>query len=184
MQSCQPVGTTDYEPDMVMIPRPPAEGSVYLNTNEVAMCNGTVYGWRYCYNDDSDRPPLELVLGMYRPQRDGTFRLVPGSHYRLRLEENIYSFACRSIALLPSEQFIVQQNDVVAFCEEFDTLRIELYFPKRGSTLMRWDAGGCSESRMLSSGILSQRTDRVFLLSAFIGNTVYMTTLHQMFPLI
>ena len=170
MQSCPPVGTTDYEADMNT--RNPNEGFVYLNTNEVAMCNGTVYGWRYCFDDDDDEPPLELVLAMYRPQRDGTLRMVPGSRYHLRLEENFDSFTCRDMNLEPSEQFSVQQNDVVAFCEEMDTLRIELYFSKPGSTVMRWDAGGCSESRIMSTGIPSQRTDREFLLSAFIGNVI------------
>ena len=65
---------TDYDADMNT--RNPAEGFIYLNTNKVAMCNGTVYGWRYCFDDDDDEPPLELVVAMYRPQRDGTFRLI------------------------------------------------------------------------------------------------------------
>ena len=160
MQSCPPVGTTDYEADMDR--SGPDDGVVYLNTNEVAMCNGTVYGWRYCFDDDDDEPPLELVVAMYRPQRDGTFRLVPGSRYNLSLEENFDSFTCRNISLEPSEQFTVQENDVVAFCEEIDTLRIELYFSKPDSTLMRWDAEGCSESRILSTGIPSQNTERVY----------------------
>ena len=89
---------------------------------------------------------------------------MPGSRYLLSLEENFDSFTCRDMNLEPSEQFTVQENDVVAFCEEID----RLHFLKPGSTLMQWDAGGCSESRILSTGIPSQRIDRVFLLSAFI----------------
>ena len=96
MQSCPPVGTTDYEADMST--RNPRDGYVNLNTNEVAMCNGTVHGWRYCSGDDNE-PPLELVLAMYRPQRDRTFRMVPG-----RPEENFESFTCRNISLESSEQ--------------------------------------------------------------------------------
>ena len=148
-----------------------AEGHVYLNMNEAAVCSGTVYGWRYCY-DPNDDPPHTMVLAMYRPQQNGSYQLVPGSYYPLTIEEDLDTFSCRSTTLEPSEYFTVQENDVVAVCEPLMTLRVELFFRRRDSTLQLWNAGGCSESQITSSPLqLSNINDRVFLLSAIIGKS-------------
>ena len=40
---------------------------MYLNLDQKAMCSGTVYGWRYCFDPD-DGEENELVLAMYRRQ--------------------------------------------------------------------------------------------------------------------
>ena len=150
--------------------RDPGEGRVYLNLDEEASCSGTVYGWRYCFDDNND-PPQEMVLAMYRPQQDGTYQLVPGSYYELRVEEEVNSFACRNITLQPSEHFPVQQGDVVAICRKDNTRRVELYFRQSDRTLSSWDPGMCSEASIMSSSTytLSRRDSRVFLLSAFIS---------------
>ena len=152
--------------------RAPQEGSVYLNMNEAALCNGTVYGWRYCFQPDDDDPPHTIVLAVYHPQQNGSYQLVPGSYYSLTIEEDLDRFSCRSTTLVPSEYFTVQENDVVAFCEPLMTLRVELFFRRGGNTLQLWNAGGCSESQIMSSPLqLSNRNDRVFLLSALIGKS-------------
>ena len=150
--------------------RDPREGRVYLNLDEVASCTGTVYGWRYCF-DDNDNPPQEMVLAMYRPQQNGTYQLVPGSYYELKVEEEVNSFACRNITLQPSEHFPVQQGDAVAICREDDTRDVEMYFSLSDRTLSYWDPGMCSESSIMSSSTytLSRRNSRVLLLSAFIS---------------
>ena len=105
---------------------------------------------------------------MYRPdQSSGTYSLVEGSYYELTIDSNnVDSITCRNISLQLSERFSVQENDVVGFCEDMDTL---LYFERPGSSLWRWNAGSCSESSVSSSGGLSERNDRTFLISALIG---------------
>ena len=149
----------------------PEKGRVYLNLDEVASCNGTVYGWRYCFDDNND-PPQEMVLAMYRPQQDGTYQLVPGSYYELKLEEQVTSFGCRNMTLQPSEQFPVQQGDAVAICrKDNDNRHMELHFSLSDHTLWSWDPGMCSESSIMSSSTytLSRDDSRVLLLSAFIS---------------
>ena len=141
---------------------------VHINLNEAASCNGTVYGWSYCFQPFNDDRTQELAIAMYRPdQSSGTYSLVEGSYYELTIDSNnVDLITCRNISLQPSERFAVQENDVVGFCEDMDTL---LYFERSGSSLWRWNAGGCSESSVSSSGGLSRRNDRTFLMSALIG---------------
>ena len=150
----------------------PEEGHVYLNIYEAAVCNGTVYEWTYCFGPDGNDPPHTLVLAMYRPQQNGSYHLVPGSYYLLTVEERPDPFLCRSTILEPSEYFTVQENDVVAFCEPIDTDRVELYYERSGNLLQSWNAGGCSESQVMSSPQqLRNMNNRVFLLSALIGKS-------------
>ena len=163
--SC-PAGTTAYDPD-VNVRRGPEEGRVYLNLNEVATCNGSVYGWRYCFGLKNDGQQ-QLIIAMYRPQQNGTYKLVPGSYNQLN-EGVVDSFACRNITLQSSERFTVQENDVVAFCEEVGASHIEVFFEQDGDSLKYWDAGGCSELSISFTGIPSEQENHVFLLSALIG---------------
>ena len=117
-----------------------------------------------------DRESQELNVAMYRLQSNGSYRLVEGSDYELtideRIDEQMDSFTCRNISLQPSERFSVQQNDVVGFCEEGDTVE---YYERSGGTLLRWDARGCSE--LSPSGVIFNHRDRTFFLSALIGKT-------------
>ena len=151
----------------------PQDGRVYLNMNEVAVCNGTVYGWSYCLGPDNDDPPYALVLAMYRPQQNGAYQLVPGSYYQLTVDEKPDPFLCRSTTFLePSEYFTVRENDVVAVCEPLNTVRVEVFIRRRGNSLQLWNAGGCSESQIMSSPLqLSDINEQVFLLSALIGKS-------------
>ena len=174
MQSCpsHEVGSTAR--NQIRQRENPGEGRVYLNMNEVAVCSGTVYSWRYCFGPDNSDPPYALVLAMYRPQQNGAYQLVPGSYYQLTVDEKPDPFLCRSTTLEPSEYFTVQENDVVAFCEPLDTSRVEVFFNRRGrrNSLQFWNAGECSESQIMSSPLqLSDIDERVFLLSALIGKS-------------
>ena len=148
--------------------RNPRNGWVHINNNEVATCNGTVYGWSYCLDPVDDRQAQEIQIAMYRLQPNGTYSLVEGSYHELKIDEQMNSFTCGNITLQPSERFTVRQDDVVGFCEKSDTIE---YYIKRGSLLLRWDASGCSESQLSSSGTISERRDRELLLSALIGKT-------------
>ena len=172
MQSCpsHEVGSTAHNQNDQRVN--PAEGHVYLNMNEVAVCSGTVYGWSYCFDPDGDEPPHAIVLAMYRPQQNEAYQLVPGSYYPLTIEEDLDRFSCKSTTLEPSKYFIVQENDVVAVCEPLMTLRVEVFFRRRGNSLQLWNAGGCSESQITSSPLqLSSINNQVFLLSALIGKS-------------
>ena len=103
---------------------------------------------------------------MYRVLQNGTYSLVERSYHELKIDEQIDSFSCGNITLLASERFTVRQGDVVGFFEESDTIQ---YYMKDGSLLLRWDASGCSESQLSSSGTVSECRDRELRLSALIG---------------
>ena len=150
--------------------RNPFDGFVYLNLRDKSLCSGTVYAWRVCFIVSTDQPPLEIVLAMYRLQPDGLYQLVPGSRYDYQLFETFDTFTCTEVVLQPSEYFQVQENDVVAFCEDFNINRVQVYMSETGSSVWYWDAGGCSESSIYAvTGTLTQMTDRVFMISASIG---------------
>ena len=51
-----------------------------------------------------------------------------GSHYELRVSEEVESFTCRNVTLDPSEYFSVQEGDVVAICRDIEAdYLLELY---------------------------------------------------------
>ena len=60
---------------------------------------------------------------------------------------------------------------MVAFCEEIDTTRIEIYFDtdSESDEVFYWDAGGCSESTISNTGIPFSVREREFVLAANIG---------------
>ena len=91
----------------------------------MAMCTSTI-----------TKQPLVMEL-----QPNETYRLVEGSYYELKFDEEMDSFSCGNISLQPSERFTVRQGDVVGFCEESDTV---WYHENRDSSLLRWHASGCS----------------------------------------
>ena len=174
MQSCPSyeVGSTAHNQNDQR--EDPQERQVYLNMNEAAVCSGTVYGWRYCFEPDGDAPPHAIVLAMYRHQQNGAYQLVPGSYYLLTIKEDLDTFSCRSTTLEPSEYFTVQENDVVAFCEPLNTRHVEVFFRQGGNSLRSWNAGGCSESQITSSPLqlrIYNTNNRVFLLSALISES-------------
>ena len=110
-----------------------------MNLGAPAQCNGTVTSWRYCsYNrfqgtggddddddDDSDdcrgSASYTSVFLVYRRTAAGasTYEPVPGSTKPVTLTLNCRNnggFQCREVMLSQSEQFSVQENDIVAAC--------------------------------------------------------------------
>ena len=147
--------------------RNPRNGYVYLNMNQVATCNGKVQGWSYCFEPFNSNPTQDLIIAMYRWQpSNGAYTLVQGSYHQLTIDSNVDQLTCRNLSLQPSERFTVQENDVVAFCEFLDTFR---YFETSEGSLWMWNAGGCSEQAITSSGFLFNCPDRAFVISAIIG---------------
>ena len=162
--------------------RDPFDGQVYLDLNQKAVCNGTVYAWKLCFLASTDEPPLELVLAMYRPQSDGSYQLITGSYHHLELFDDFDTFTCRNVSLQPNQYFAVQENDVVSFCEDIGINRVQVYLSQSGSSVWRWDAGGCSESQLSLTGSLTEMRDRVFMISAYIGEIhhSYTVALHPL----
>ena len=105
-----------------------------MNFGAPAQCNGTVTSWRYCsYNrfqgtsgddDDDDcrgSASYTSVFLVYRRTAAGasTYEPVPGSTKSVTLTLNCQNnggFQCREVMLIQSEQFSVQENDIVAAC--------------------------------------------------------------------
>ena len=100
-----------------------------MNFGAPAQCNGTVTSWRYCsYNryqgddcdDDDEIERYTSVFLVYRQTGPSTYEPVSGSRKSVTLTLRCSSdggFRCdRLETLSQSEQFTVQENDIVAAC--------------------------------------------------------------------
>ena len=98
-----------------------------MNFGAPAQCNGTVTSWRYCsYNryleDDEecdDRERYTSIFLVYRQNGTSTYEPVLGSKKSVTLTLNCPrdgGFQCREETLTQSEQFNIQENDIVASC--------------------------------------------------------------------
>ena len=141
----------------------PDTATVYINTEEPAPCNGTVYGWHYCSDEASGTSPLQVQLAMYRSFGEDSYLLVSGSRYELRVEDGIDSYTCQDEFLEPSEHFSVEQGDMVAACWSSEN-RVELFADKRRHDLII--GGQCSQD---SIDEFTVKTRRTLLLSAYIS---------------
>ena len=125
--------------------REPETATVYINTQEVAPCDGTVYGWQYCSNPTSvEDSPSQVQVSMYRSGDDDSYELVSGSLYSLIVEGNIDSYTCRDIFLNSSEYFSIQQGDMVAACWS-GTNRVELFGRRQLFPNILVSGGQCSQ---------------------------------------
>ena len=100
---------------------------IFINFGAPAQCNGTVTSWRYySYNryqeeDDEcdDREYYTSKFLVYRQTGSSTYQPVPGSTKSVTISLRCPShggFRSRSVTLSQSEQFSIQQNDIVAAC--------------------------------------------------------------------
>ena len=91
---------------------------VYLNLESPAQCNGTVTAYHYCYYDINDEETVSVTLLVYRREGD-TYRLVEGSLHLIQKGQSQLiegEFACDMEPLEESEQFQVQEGDIIAAC--------------------------------------------------------------------
>ena len=103
-----------------------SEEKLFLNFGAPAQCNGTVTSWRYCsYNsylqsDECDSPEdYTSKFLVYRQTGNSTYEPVPRSNKSVTITLRCPSdggFRCREVTLSQSEQFTIQQNDIVAAC--------------------------------------------------------------------
>ena len=106
----------------------PSRNKLFMNFGAPAQCNGTVTSWHYCsYNqyleDNEDCEGTESytsIFLVYRQTGPSTYQRVAGSSKSVTISLNCPSdggFRCdRSQTLSPSEQFDIQENDIVAAC--------------------------------------------------------------------
>ena len=98
-----------------------------MNFGAPAQCNGTVKSWRYySYNrylqDDDEcegREYYTSIFMVYRQSGPFTYEPVPGSMKYVTIALRCPrdgGFRYREALLTPSEQFTIQQNDIVAAC--------------------------------------------------------------------
>ena len=101
---------------------------LFMNFGAPAQCNGTVTSWRYCsYNrymedDDEcdDRERYTSVFLVYRQNGNSMYEPVPGSRKSVTLTLRCPrdgGFRCDRVETLSqTEQFSIQENDIVAAC--------------------------------------------------------------------
>ena len=148
----------------------PEPTHVYMNIEDRAPCPGIVYAWHYCSFPTSGEALFHVFLAMYHMGAD-TYELVNGSLYSLTVEGNIPSFTCQNVSLDPSEQFAVQEGDMVATCWSENVSRVEMFGFKWGRALAYWSSVLCSQESMstLSTSGKMSRPRRTLLLFPYIS---------------
>lgn len=138
-----------------------------MNFGAPAQCNGTVTSWQYCYynvnpDDDCDESSDDTVsyrsvFLVYRKTGESTYAPVPGTRKVVTLTPGCSSrgaqLPCQEVALSPSEQFKVQQNDIIAAClPSLGSIRVvgeDSSGPSAG--VYQYDASGfaqCTDSQL------------------------------------
>ena len=147
----------------------PETANVYINTQDVSPCAGTVYGWQYCSNPAStgdSNSSLQVQVSMYRSSDDGSsYHLVSGSLHSLIVEDNIDSYACQDRFLDRSEYFSVEQGDMVAACWN-GTNRVELFGRRIPGPSKLAFGGECSQEEINDTSSSNRQT---LFLSAYIS---------------
>ena len=111
------------------------EEKLFMNFGAPAQCNGTVTSWTYCsynrYLQDDECEGTESyssVFLVYRQTGASTYEPVPGSSKSVTLSLRCPrdgGFQCaRLVTLSQSEQFTIQENDIVAACLKFSPIRL------------------------------------------------------------
>ena len=145
----------------------PQTANVYINTQDVSPCSGTVYGWRYCSNPAStgdSNSPLQVQVSMYRSDDGSSYRLVNGSLHSLIVEDSIDSYTCQDRFLDRSEYFSVEQGDMVAACWNGTNI-VELLGQRMGPSKLPF-GGKCSQEVIDNTSPNNQQT---LFLSAYIS---------------
>ena len=84
-----------------------------MNTANPSQCPGNATGWNMCYysSDNSNA----AYLAVYRP--NGTqYSLVSGSSSSYSVSPIMSGYNCSHFSIPQSQQFVVQQGDVIAAC--------------------------------------------------------------------
>lgn len=94
-----------------------------LNFGNTAQCNGTVTAWTYCFHRPRENPSVEkrysAVFMVYRRTTGNLYNAVPNSMHAVTLSFRYVTqqtFDCRRWNLTDTEQFLIQENDVIGAC--------------------------------------------------------------------
>lgn len=137
---------------------------LFMNFGAPAQCNGTVTSWRYCYynrypdDECDDAESYRSVFLVYRKFGGSTSTYIPVLESRRSVRITLRcprdgGFRCREVTLSRSEQFTVQQNDIIAAClPSVGSIRVvgeQSSGPSVG--VYQYDASGfaqCSDSQL------------------------------------
>ena len=156
---------------------------LFMNFGAPAQCNGTVISWRYCYyninpDDDcaessDDTVSYRSVFLVYRKIGDSTYAPAPETRKVVTLTPGCSSqraqLPCQEVALSPSEQFKVQQNDIIAAClPSVRSIRVVGEDSSGPSTgVYQYDASGfaqCSDAQLPI--VLAETQSGIFTLNS------------------
>lgn len=96
---------------------------LYLNTNSMSTCNGTVIAWNYCYYvniQGTNRQLTKIQAGVWRRQEMGYYQLVTNSLTDIPIPplDGGLQFVCREWYLNFDKTFEVQEGDIVGLHAE------------------------------------------------------------------
>ena len=89
-----------------------------MNTANPSQCPGNATEWSLCYYKSTTTSAV-AYLAVYRPSLNGNqYSLVSGSYSSYSISSNpaFYFYYCSKFLLQQSQQFAVQQGDVIAAC--------------------------------------------------------------------
>ena len=96
-----------------------------MNTANPSQCPGNATGWNLCYYSatTSNTNTVTAFLAVYRPlpqsgNQMAQYSLVSGprSSYSISPIISNYNYSCSYLSIPKSQQFVVQQGDVIAAC--------------------------------------------------------------------
>ena len=118
-----------------------------MNTANSSQCPGNATGWNMCYYSSKTDNSNAAYLAVYRPS--GTqYSLVSGSSSSYSVSPIMSGYSCSQFSIPRSQQFVVQQGDVIAACVQpsgsgrvgivataSGSLRAQLYNPPGSSPI-------------------------------------------------
>ena len=100
--------------DLNQLTSSPTTGFIVNNANP-SQCPGNATGWNMCYYSSKTDNSNAAYLAVYRPS--GTqYSLVSGSSSNYSVSPIMPGYNCSHFSIPQSQQFVVQQGDVVAAC--------------------------------------------------------------------
>eukprot|EP00731_Ephydatia_muelleri_P014776 Em0008g496a len=90
-----------------------------VNNANPSQCPGKATGWNMCYYSSKTDNSNAAYLAVYRPSGSGTmaqYSLVSGSSSIYSVSPIMFGYSCSQFSIPQSQQFVVQQGDVIAAC--------------------------------------------------------------------
>ena len=112
----QDISSCSFGNDLNKLTSSPTTGFI-MNTASSSQCPGNATGWNMCYysSDISNA----AYLAVYRPSGSSPmvqYSLVSGSSSKYSISPIMSGYNCSHFSIPQSQQFVVQQGDVIAAC--------------------------------------------------------------------